>query len=213
MRFNPNAEILVLDEQGTNLGRMPYRDAQGIASSRNLDLVSINKKEGIEVFRIMDHGKWKYEKKKNKRKQKKSSLPLKEMNFKMRIDPHDQEIKINRIQSFLDKGADVKITVTMRGREKAKPRLAREKMDAIIEKFGTTIQIQQQRGSPSAVCAVIRPVEKKKKDAIQSGKLQRSSGESNVVSNGSKNANNKEVSQEEKNSSSATVKIRSAIVG
>jgi len=159
MKPNPNAEVLVLDENGTNLGRMPYRDAQALASSRSLDLVSVNKKDGVEVFKIMDYGKWKYEKKKHK--QKKPSLPVKEMNFKMRIDPHDQEIKVKRIKSFLDKGADVKITVTMRGREKANPRLAHDKMDEILQSFGDTVQVQQRRGSPSAVFATIRPVEKK----------------------------------------------------
>lgn len=157
-KLNPNAEILVLDDEGTNLGKMSYRDAQNIASSRSLDLVSINKKDNVEVFKIMDYGKYKYDKKKNKQKQKKTSLPLKEMNFKMRIDPHDLEIKINRIKSFLEKGADVKISLTMRGREKAKPGLANEKMDEIIAAFGNTIQVQQRKGSPSVIIATIRPV-------------------------------------------------------
>lgn len=158
MRYNPNAEILVLDEQGTNLGRMPHRDALNIASSHNLDLISVNKKDGVEVFKIMDHGKWKYDKKKNKQKQKKSALPVKEMNFRVCIDSHDQEIKVNRIKNFLDKGADVKITVTMRGREKANPRLAHDKMDLILAEFGDNVQVQQRRGSPSTVFATIRPV-------------------------------------------------------
>jgi translation initiation factor IF-3 len=177
MKNNPNAEILVLDENGNNLGRMPYRDAKSLATSRNLDLVQVNKKGEIEVFKIMDYGKYKYDKKKHK--QKKNPHPVKEMNFKMRIDPHDQEIKIKRIKSFLEKGADVKISVTMRGREKANPRLAHQKMDQILEAFGDTIQVQQRHGSPSAIFATIRPVEKhsgKKKDEHEANVSNRNSG-------------------------------------
>ncbi|MHA2279336.1 MAG: translation initiation factor IF-3 [Promethearchaeota archaeon] len=158
-----NAEVLVLDEDGTNLGHMLYCDARSLAISRNLDLVQVNKnKSEVEVFKIMDHGKWKYEKKKNK--QKKPHHRTKEMNFKVRIDEHDQRIKINRIKTFLEKGDDVKITVIMRGREKANPTFAHQKMDEILQSLEGLVQIHQRRSSPSSVYASVRPVPRKKDD-------------------------------------------------
>lgn len=158
MQSNPNASILILDENGTNLGNMSYQDAKLLASSRDLDLVQINKNERTQVFKIMDHGKWKYEQKKNKNKQKKPTHHLKEMNFKMRIDPHDLEIKVNRIKSFLDKGDDVKLSVTMRGRERATPRLAHEKMDAVLAQLEGLVLAQQRRVTNNAVFVSVRPV-------------------------------------------------------
>ncbi len=155
---NPNAEVLVLDDNGTNLGRMPYCDAQALASSRDLDLVQVNK-DG--TFKIMDHGKYKYSKKKNQ--QKKVVHPLKEITFKMRIDPHDAKIKINRIKSFLSKGSDVKIAVTMRGRERAMPHLAHEKLDFILKELEGLVVVQQKRAIGASVFATIRPVPEAKK--------------------------------------------------
>ena len=71
MHTNSNSEILVLDDNGTNLGRMLYLDAKSLAVNRSLDLVQVNKDSGgVVVFKIMDHGKHKYEKKKNKQKKK-----------------------------------------------------------------------------------------------------------------------------------------------
>lgn len=161
---DPNAEILVLDDQGINLGRMLYRDAKSLAINRNLDLVQVNKDhDKVVVFKIMDHGKYKYEKKKHK--QKKTVQPLKEMSFRLRIDPHDMEIKINRIRDFLLKGSDVKITVTMRGRERATPQLAHQKLEAILAKLAESVQTQQKRSTKSSVFATVRPLQGKSKNA------------------------------------------------
>ncbi|KKK51856.1 hypothetical protein LCGC14_3110760, partial [marine sediment metagenome] len=142
MHKNPNAEILVLDDTGTNLGRMPYRDAKSLAINRSLDLVQVNKdNNGVVVFKIMDHGKYKYDQKKHK--QRKVVHPLKEMTFKMRIDPHDVDIKINRIKGFLSKGSDVKIAVVMRGREQSSPHMAQKKLDSILKELEGLISVQQ----------------------------------------------------------------------
>ena len=138
---------------------MLYRDAQVLASNRDLDLVRVNQAEGVEVFKIMDYGKWKYEKKKHK--QKKPQHQTKEMNFKLRIDPHDQGVKLDRIKKFLSKGDDVKISVQLRGREKANPRQAQVKLDEILKTLEGEIQIQQRRSSQFISFAVIRAVKKK----------------------------------------------------
>ena len=166
MQKNLSADILVLDEKGTNLGRMPYRDANSLAVTRNLDLVQVSKdNEKVTVFKIMDHGKHKYEKKKNK--QKNTAQPLKEMNFRLRIDLHDMEIKINRIKGFLLKGSDVKITVTMKGRERANSQLAHQKLEAILAELSELVQVQQKRSTKSSVFVTVRPLQGKSKDAKQ----------------------------------------------
>lgn len=170
MQKNPNAEILVLDEKGTNLGHMLYHDAKLLSTSRNLDLVQVSKdQDKIVVFKIMDHGKYKYEKKKNK--QKSTAQPLKEMGFRLRIDTHDMEIKINRIKGFLSKGSDVKITVTMRGRERATPQLAHQKLEAILVELSDLVQVQQKRSTKSSVFVTVRPLPTAKKNIERSKEL------------------------------------------
>lgn len=162
MHPNLNSEILVLDDNGTNLGRMLYRDAKSLAVDRSLDLVQVNKDNDndIVVFKIMDHGKHKYEKKKNK--QKHIASPLKEMNFKVRIDTHDLHIKTNQIKKFLLKGSDVKITVVMRGRERMSPQIAHNKLAEILTELGDSVQVQQKKSTKSTVFITVRPVVRKK---------------------------------------------------
>lgn len=172
MQKNPNAEILVLDDTGTNLGRMPYRDAKSLAINRSLDLVQVNKdNNGVVVFKIMDHGKYKYDQKKHK--QRKVVHPLKEMTFKMRIDPHDVDIKINRIKGFLSKGSDVKIEVVMRGRERAFPQLAQEKLDFIMKELDGLVQVRQKKTSSSSMSVIVQPSRGKSKNASSSNNNQK----------------------------------------
>lgn len=160
---NPNADILVLDDNGTNLGRMPYRDAKSLANSRNLDLVQVNKdnNKSAVVYKIMDHGRYKYNQKKHK--QKKVIHPLKEMSFRIRIDTHDLQTKINQIKNFLSKGSDVKITVTMRGRERASPQLAEEKLDSILAELEGLVQAQQKKATHGSTFVTLRPLPGKQK--------------------------------------------------
>jgi len=168
LNYNSGIEVLVLSEDGTNLGQMSYEDAQHLAKSQNLDLVHINKGSdtGVDVFKIMDYGKWKYNKKKHNKQIKSGhhGRQIKEMNFRVRIDSHDQETKINRIKNFISKGADIKIMVNMRGREKSNPDLAHAKMNDILAQLADLVIVHQRRSTPSSVFVVVKPVHGKKND-------------------------------------------------
>lgn len=137
---------------------MPYGDARREAQAQQLDLVLVNKNSAVPVYKVMDHGKFKYSQKKNVKKSHQAQT--KEMTFKIRIDPHDEKIKIDRICKFLSKGSDVKISVVMRGREKSHSKLATEKMSHILEGLKDLVEVQYVRPSPSSVIAVVRPLGK-----------------------------------------------------
>jgi len=62
--------ILVVDEDGTNLGSMSYAAAKQHAEDAGLDLIEVSKQGKNPVYRIMDEGKWKYERKKQSQKNK-----------------------------------------------------------------------------------------------------------------------------------------------
>jgi len=160
MSNNSSEVVLVLDSEGTNLGQMSYNAARQLAEDRSLDLVLVDESNvKLKVYKIMDQGKWQYLKKKTR---KKSHVQvMKEMNFRVSIDRHDREVKINHIKRFLKKGMDVKISVQMRGREKANFSFAQQKMDEILSELEGLIQIKQRKSSSSLIIAIVRPTQRK----------------------------------------------------
>lgn len=139
------SQLRVVSDSGEQLGVMSLADALRAASDRGLDLVEISPQADPPVAKIIDYGKFKYEKEKaykeNKRKQK--LIVVKEIKIKPQIDKHDLSIKKKRVLVFLEEGKKVKVILVLRGRQKAHAgrgielmnNLAAEMVDvAIIEK-------------------------------------------------------------------------------
>jgi translation initiation factor IF-3 len=112
-------EVRVIDETGEQVGVMPTEQALELARVRNLDLVEVAPKSRPPVCRIMDFGKFKYEKKKKSQRAKKRAhqVRLKEIRMGPKIDSHDLEVKIKRAREFLDEGFKVQFNMFFRGRE------------------------------------------------------------------------------------------------
>ncbi len=159
--MHPHDKVLILHDNGNNLGEMSYVDAQSLAQRQELDLVQVNKNDSSPVYKIMDYGKWKYKQKQKKKNAKNSTRQTKEMNFKINTAEHDLKVKINHIKKFLFKGHDVKVVVNMRGREKSQPATAREKLESILSHL-ENVQVQGTlRPGQSSVSVVIRSEEKR----------------------------------------------------
>ena len=131
--------ILVIDEDGEQIGTMPRAKALALASGKWLDLVQINydPKTKICTAKMVDFWKYQYEKKKaesEKRKQQKTMVQ-KEIKFWYNIWDHDLELKVKRAIEFLTKGNPVKINVVLRGREKAYKDIVRAKLDGVEEQL------------------------------------------------------------------------------
>jgi len=150
-------DVLVIDEDGQNKGKMPFHKARQMAEDAGLDLVEVSSQGKETVYRIMDEGKWKYEQKKRASKSKQHSPSLKEIKFRLRIDQHDQQVKVDHILKFLSKGHSVKVAVQLRGREKANPSLADEKLATIISELGDDVKTDPIRKSPGLVHTVVHP--------------------------------------------------------
>jgi translation initiation factor IF-3 len=112
---------VVRDEE--QLGVMSPDEARKIAQELELDLVEIVPTARPPVCRIMDYGKYKYEKKmKDKeqaRKQRESQVELKELRLSMGIAEHDIETKINQAKKFLSEGNKVQFNLKISGRQMA----------------------------------------------------------------------------------------------
>ena len=114
-------EVLVIDEQGEQLGVMSRNDAINIAYDKNLDLVCVAPNGKPPVCRIMDHGKFKFEQQKKAREMKKNSkvVTLKETQLSVTIDTHDKNVKLKRTLKWLEEGDKVKIAIRFKGRQLA----------------------------------------------------------------------------------------------
>ncbi len=95
--------VRVVSGKGEQLGVMDTREAVQRAKAIGLDLVEVAAKADPPVCRVVDYGKWKYEQSKLKKTSKSKSVTrLKEIKFRVRTEQHDYNIKLGRIEAFLE---------------------------------------------------------------------------------------------------------------
>lgn len=128
-------EIRVISDDGEQLGIMSAAEALKIAESRNLDLVKIAPMAKPPVCKIMDYGKFRFEKAKREKEAKKNqkTIEIKEIRLSLNIDTHDFETKINHARKFIASGNKVKVSIRFRGREMAHPELGQVIMKRCAE--------------------------------------------------------------------------------
>lgn len=123
----------MIDSDGKPLGIIPTQEAISKAIEAGYDLVEVAPKAEPPVCRIMDYGKYKYEKAKKEKEAKKKQhvMHLKEIKFHPKTDIHDYNFKVDHARKFLLKGDRVKITVVFRGREIAYKDFGKQLLDRI----------------------------------------------------------------------------------
>jgi len=131
-------EIRVIDADGSMLGVMPLKDAQKLASSKNLDLVKIAPQAAPPVCRVMDYGKYMFELAKKEKEAKKNQkvISIKEVRISPSIEDHDFIFKVKNAYKFLQDGDKVKVSVKFRGREMNYTSLGEQ----MLGKFAESIQ-------------------------------------------------------------------------
>jgi translation initiation factor IF-3 len=128
-------EVLVIGESGERLGVLPIHEALAAARERDLDLVEVAPGSVPPVCRILDYGKYKYEQAKKDKGATKHAHhgELREVRFKVKISPHDLEMKVRRGERFLREGDKVKVSVMFRGREIVHPEIGRSLLERVAE--------------------------------------------------------------------------------
>jgi translation initiation factor IF-3 len=108
-------------------------------------LVEISPDAKPPVAKIVDWGKYNYQRTKQQNKNKKAAkaLEMKQMRFGLKIGEHDLEIKMNKVRKFLEAGHKVKLTIFYRGRELAHKEIGFQLADKVISDFGDTIVVDQ----------------------------------------------------------------------
>ena len=133
-------EVLVIGPNGEQLGIRPIKDAITLASYAGFDLVLINPNANPQVCKIMDYSKFKYETKKkqkeNMKRQRETSLEIKEYRLSVTIDVHDFNTRVVNSQKYLEKGHKIKVSIRFKGREMAHPELGKE----VLLRFATALE-------------------------------------------------------------------------
>lgn len=134
-----------MDEEGQQLGIVPTTEALGIAAERGLDLVEVAAGASPPVCRLLDYGKFLYERQKREREARKSqrSVEIKEMRLRPKTGEHDLATKLKKIRHFLGDGSKVKVRVYFRGREITHPELGKQLLDRVAETLKDVAVVEQ----------------------------------------------------------------------
>lgn len=131
---------------GSQIGIVPIDDALQRAESLDLDLVEVAPQAAPPVCRIMDYGKFKYERdiRQKEARKKQSRVEVKEIKFRPKIDPHDYATKKGHVERFLKAGARVKVTIMFRGREMAHTELGQKILNRLVEDLKEVAVVETQ---------------------------------------------------------------------
>ncbi len=132
IRISP---VRVIDEKGEQVGVLPTKDALTKAREAGLDLVEVAPDAKPPVCRIMDYGKFRYERSKKSHKNKAHQTKLKEIRLRPKTGQHDIDFKVKQAIGFLEHKDKVQVTVMFRGREMAHIEEGRKVMEGIIQRL------------------------------------------------------------------------------
>lgn len=135
----------MIGADGKQLGVMSLREALDIAQKTGVDLVEISPKANPPVAKIVDWGKYQYQKMKEQQKARRNNKAneLKQMRFGLKIGSNDLEIKLRKIRAFLSDGHKVKILIFFRGREIAHKNLGYDLIDKMMEQLKDEATLEQ----------------------------------------------------------------------
>jgi len=139
------AELRVIDENDEQLGVMTRQAALEKAKLAGLDLVEVSPNAVPPVVKIVDWGKYSYQKTKLQKKNKSKSHDLKQIRMGLKIGEHDLDVKIKKIESFLEAGHMVKVSAFFRGREMAHKDIGYTLLERVMEKLGEEKAVIEQQ--------------------------------------------------------------------
>jgi len=161
-------EVRLIDKTGKQLGILSIEKALRIAGERNLDLIQVTEKVIPPVCKIMDYGKYLYQEKKKEKLSPKSPGELKGIRLGFGISQHDLEVRAKLAEKFLKKGHKVRVELILRGRQKALPEFAREKMNQFLKILEGILPIKIERGLKRESRGFIMIISKSKEDKSSS---------------------------------------------
>jgi translation initiation factor IF-3 len=141
-----SSQVRLIDEDGSQLGIKPTKDAMQYAFDKGLDLVEVASQADPPVARVMDYGKYRYEQEQKAKLARKhqTQINIKEIKLRPKIGIHDYNTKKGHVERFLNQRAKVKVTIMFRGRETSHPERGRDLLLRLAEDVKEIGQIESQ---------------------------------------------------------------------
>lgn len=138
-------EVRLIDETGKQLGILPTREALQMGEERDLDLVEVAPNATPPVCRLMDYGKFMYERSRREREARKAQkqVDIKEIRLRPKTAEHDVMVKTKRAREFIGEGARVRVRVRFRGREITHREIATQLLERIAEQMSDVAVVEQ----------------------------------------------------------------------
>jgi translation initiation factor IF-3 len=140
------SQVRLIDEDGSQLGIKPTREAMQYAFDKGLDLVEVASQADPPVARVMDYGKYRYEQEQKAKLARKhqTQINIKEIKLRPKIGVHDYNTKKGHVERFLNQRAKVKVTIMFRGRETSHPERGRDLLMRLADDVSEIGQIESQ---------------------------------------------------------------------
>lgn len=157
-------EVRLVGADGEQLGIVSAREANRIADEQGYDLVKISPNAVPPVCRLMDYGKFLFDKAKREKEQRKNQkvVEIKEVQIRMTTEIHDLQVKAKNAIKFLQAGNKVKVALWMRGRQQAYWERAIEITNSFFEtlaEYGTKEKEPKVEGRN--IVMIVAPISKK----------------------------------------------------
>jgi translation initiation factor IF-3 len=138
-------KVLLIDGTGENVGVVEIKEALDIAQQAGLDLVEVAPNSDPPVCRVLDYGKFMYERAKKEREARKAQtkVEIKEIRLRPKTSDHHRGFKVRNARRWLGEGKKVRVRIRFRGREITYPEIALEDMKSIAEELADIGQIEQ----------------------------------------------------------------------
>lgn len=159
-------EVRLINHENENIGVVSIKEAVDLAAEHDLDLVEVAPNANPPVVRVMDFGKFLYDKKKRERsaRSQQKTIEVKEIRLRPKTDPHHLGFKVRDAIGWLQKGMKVRVRVRFRGREILYPQIASDMLRQIAEQVGDAAIIEQHPSMDGkTMLMVLAPNTEKKK--------------------------------------------------
>lgn len=135
----------MITDTNDNVGVIPTSEALTMAEERGLDLVEVSPNADPPVCRIMDYGKFQYERQRRDRKARKTQkiIKVKEIQLRPKTNEHHLSFQVRDARRWIEKGMKVRVRVKFRGRERDYPEIARERLAGIVEELQDVAVVEQ----------------------------------------------------------------------
>ena len=138
-------EVRLIDATGENVGVVSFADAMNMAIEADLDLVEVSAKANPPVCRIIDYGKFIYERNKKEKEARRAQkkIEIKEIRMRPKTTDHHRGFKVRDARRWLLEGKKVKVRIRFRGRERDYPEIAMQDLREIATELADISVIEQ----------------------------------------------------------------------